>query len=210
MPIMSRAQRAFCRSGPWRAVAGNAVLPWSLQGYEPRGEVLEIGAGSGAMAAEVLRRHLDASMTVTDLDPDMVEAATTRLVPFGDHAIVRLADATALPFADGTFDAVLSWVMLHHTLDWERALAEAVRVLRPGGSVVGYDLASTAPLRMLHRRDADTIRFMRVDELRAAVDDLDVDQAVLVPGLARLVVRFVLRKRAPGSGSGGRDAAPPG
>ena len=35
---------------------------------------------------------------------------------------------------------VLSWVMLHHTVEWERALAEAIRVLRPSGQLVGYDL----------------------------------------------------------------------
>jgi len=54
MPTMSRLQAAFCRSRPWRALAGNVVLSWSLQEFEPHGGVLEIGAGSGAMAAELL------------------------------------------------------------------------------------------------------------------------------------------------------------
>ena len=104
------------------------------------------------MAAELLARYDETNMTVTDFDPEMVDAASTRLAEFGDRVTVRQADATALPFPDGSFDAVLSWVMLHHTVEWDTALAEAVRVLRPGGHVVGYDLLSTAPLRLLHHR----------------------------------------------------------
>jgi ubiquinone/menaquinone biosynthesis C-methylase UbiE len=191
---MSRVQAAFCRSRPWQAFAGNAALPWSLQGFEPHGDVLEIGAGSGAMAAELLARHDEPTMTVTDFDQDMVDAASARLAEFGDRVTVRQADATALPFPDESFDAVLSWVMLHHTVEWEKALTECVRVLRPGGHVVAYDLLSTAPLRLLHRGD-DRLRMMRVHELRAVVRELPIDQAILTPSVAGFVVRFLLRKR---------------
>ena len=196
MPTMSRVQAAFCRSRPWQAFAGRAALPWSLQGFEPHGDVLEIGAGSGAMAAELLARYDQASMTVTDFDQDMVDAAAARLAGFGGRAVVRQADATALPFPDGSFDAVLSWVMLHHTVEWEKALAESVRVLRPGGHVVGYDLVSTAPVRLLHRGDGARLRLLSVSDLRAVVRELPVDQAILTPGLAGFVVRFLLRKSA--------------
>jgi ubiquinone/menaquinone biosynthesis C-methylase UbiE len=196
MPTMSRVQAAFCRSQPWRAFAGNAVLPWSLQGFEPHGDVLEIGAGSGAMAAELLAHYDQPTITVTDFDQEMVDAASARLAGFGDRVTVRQADATALPFPDRSFDAVLSWVMLHHTVEWEKVLAESVRVLRPGGHVVGYDLLSTALLRLLHQGDGARLRMMRVHELRAVVRNLPVDQAILTPGLAGFVVRFLLRKRA--------------
>jgi len=194
MPEMTRAQATFCRSAPWRWLARRVVLPWSLQGFEPQGDVLEVGAGSGAMAAELLAAHPHITMTVTDFDEKMVEVAKGRL---GDRAIVRQADATALPFDDQSFDCVVSWVMLHHTVKWEKALAEAVRVLRPGGHLVGYDLLSTLPMRVLHRDDHDQIRTMRLTELRATLDDLPIDQAVLSPSLAGLVARFVLRKRVP-------------
>jgi ubiquinone/menaquinone biosynthesis C-methylase UbiE len=56
-------------------------------------------------------------MTNADLDQEMVDAASARLAEFGDRVTVRQADATALPFPDGSFDAVLSWIMLHHTTD---------------------------------------------------------------------------------------------
>lgn len=195
MPNMSRFQVAFCRSRPWRALSGHAVLRWALQGFEPRGNVLEIGAGSGAMAADLLARYDQFNMTVTDFDKAMVDSASARLAEFGNRVLVRQADATALPFPDGSFDAVLSCVMLHHTIEWETALAEAVRVLRPGGHVVGYDLLSTGPLRLLHHRDAARLRLIRIGELRAVVRDLPVEQAVLTLGSAHLVVRFLLRKR---------------
>jgi ubiquinone/menaquinone biosynthesis C-methylase UbiE len=192
---MSRVEVAFCRSIPWRAFTRNTILPWSLQGFEPRGHVLEIGGGSGAMAAELLSRVEQTTMTVTDFDQRMVDAASARLAPFGARVTVQHADATALPFPDRSFDAVLSWIMLHHTVEWEKALAEAVRVVRPGGHVVGYDLLATRLLRLSHQAEGRRVRMMRLGELRDVVRELPVDQAILTPSLAGLVVRFLLRKQ---------------
>ena len=192
MPSMSRFQSAFCRSAPWRTFARRIVLPWALQGLRPQGSVLEIGAGSGAMAAELLAMYPDVGLTVTDIDNEMVEVASTRLSQFGDRVTARHADATALPFPDGAFDAVVNWIMLHHTLEWETALAETIRVLRPGGQLVGYDLLSTAPLRLLHQTGARQ-RMIRLAEFREAPRDLPVDKALLTPSLAGLAVRFTFR-----------------
>src|SRR5437763_5388992 len=175
MPAMSPFEAAFCRSAPWRLFARRLVLPWALQGIRPQGRVLEIGAGSGAMAAELLAMFDDITMCVTDLDDDMVTAAAERLAPFGDRVECRQADATALPFADASFDTVLSWIMLHHTVEWEKALAECVRVLRPGGHLVGYDVMATRPMRLLQRHDGEEVRMMRLGELRAALGGLAVD-----------------------------------
>ena len=194
MPTMSRFEAAFCRSAPWRLAARRVLLPWALQGTDPAGDVLEIGAGSGAMAAELLATHPGILMTVTDFDAEMVAAAERRLDPYADRTSTRQADATGLPFEDDSFDFVLSWIMLHHTVEWEKALAEAVRVTRPGGHVVGYDLLSTAPLRALHQAERARFRMMRFGELRETVRDLPVTQAILTPALGRFAVRFTLRK----------------
>jgi ubiquinone/menaquinone biosynthesis C-methylase UbiE len=194
MPTMSRFESGFCRSAPWRFWARRVVLPWALQGIHPGGHVLEIGAGSGAMAAELLAGYPGITMTVTDFDSDMVAAAERRLVPYAERSTARQADATALPFDDDAFDVVLSWIMLHHTIEWEKALAEAVRVVRPGGHVVGYDLLSTAPLRALHQAEGARFRMMKFAELRHAVRQLPAAQAVLTPGGGGFVVRFALRK----------------
>jgi ubiquinone/menaquinone biosynthesis C-methylase UbiE len=194
MPTMTRFQAAFCRSAPWRGFARRVVLPWALQGFRPEGSVLEVGAGSGAMAVEVLTAFPNVTVTATDYDVAMVDSERGRLAPFGDRATARQADATALPFDDGSFDVVLSWVMLHHTVEWEKALAEAVRVVRPGGHIIGYDLLSTAPLRLVHRGDGERLRLMGLRELREALRELPVEQATLTPSLAGLVVRFTFRK----------------
>ena len=146
------------------------------------------------MAAELLAAYPGVTMTVTDFDAEMVAAANRRLAAFADRATARQADATALPFDDDTFDVVVSWIMLHHTIEWERALAEAIRVVRPGGQLVGYDLLSTAPLRTLHQAEGTRFRMMKFRELRDTVRELPVAHAILTPGGGGFVVRFTLRK----------------
>jgi hypothetical protein len=76
-----------------------------------------------------------------------------------------------------------------------------VRVVRPGGHVVGYDLLATAPFRLLHQAEGAGVRMMRLSELREALRSLPVDQAVLTPSIAGLAVRFTLRKTGPSDGS---------
>jgi len=160
-----------------------------------RGDVVEIGCGSGAMAAEVLRRFPDTRLTATDYDDAMVRAARSRLAPFGDRAEVRQADATRLPFADAAFDTALSFVMLHHVGQWEDAVRELVRVVRPGGQVVGYDLFGDGSGRVLHLREHD-VRLMRRAELRRTFDGLRVDGTVIRPGFGGTVARFRSRRVA--------------
>lgn len=174
MPSMSTIESLFCRSAPWEAATGRWVLPWALQGIGPRGRVLEIGGGGGAMATQILAASPPdlVELTVTDIDPAMVEAAGRRMQPFRGRAHAQVADATALPFPDGAFDTVVSFIMLHHVLDWEQALAEAVRVLAPGGVLVGYDLLASAPARLLHRLEGAPHRFIGRGELRPHLQTL--------------------------------------
>src|SRR3954469_10387921 len=150
MPAMTPPERLVCQSAPWRVFARHVVLPWALGGDEPTGRVLEIGAGSGAMAAELLERYPTTTMVASDFDPAMVDNATDRLRRYGNRVEARQADATALPFADGSFDTVVTFIMLHHTVEWEKALAEATRILLPGGKLVGYDLLRSRPTPQLH------------------------------------------------------------
>jgi ubiquinone/menaquinone biosynthesis C-methylase UbiE len=194
MPEMSTLERGYCRSAPWRWFARKAVLPWALQGERLQGDVLEIGGGSGAMASELLHKFPDVRLTVTDYDPAMVETARGRLQQLGERVTVRQADATQLPFADAAFDAVVSFIMLHHVIDWEAAIAEAIRVLRPGGRLIGYDLLASPPMRLLHQAERTRHRMMRLDQLRDEVRRLPV-LGSLDRSLGGLTVRFALEKR---------------
>jgi 16S rRNA G1207 methylase RsmC len=82
---MSKAERAFCCGALWRTSARTIVgsLPTDRLGDE----VLEIGSGSGAIAAELSRAHPGLAITATDLDPVMVDAATD------SYSAVRPRDA---------------------------------------------------------------------------------------------------------------------
>jgi ubiquinone/menaquinone biosynthesis C-methylase UbiE len=193
---MSRVEKAVCRSAPWRVFTRHLVLPWALQGTRLSGEVLEIGAGSGAMAEELLATTPAITMCVTDFDQTMVSSAVEKLARFGTRVTARQADATALPFGDSSFDTVVSWIMLHHTVAWEKTLSEAVRVLRPGGLLLAYDLIDAGPMRWLHRAEHADHRMVGIDELRSELARLPVVDVSVRPGLGHVVMRFKAR-RAP-------------
>ena len=184
MARMSDLESVFCRTPPWRAFARRFVVPRVLP-RDPAAlgaEVLEIGCGSGAMAAEVLRARPDIQRYVaTDVDPAMVALARRQLAGFGDRAEVQEVDASGLPFADGSFDAVVSWLMLHHTIAWERVLADAVRVLRPGGLLAGYDLPDSRRSRFIHQVTRSRVRMVAPDDLAAELEGLGLGDVTVRP-----------------------------
>lgn len=198
MPVMAGVESAFCRSAPWRLFARRVIVPWALRDAGAiAGRVLEVGAGSGAMAAEVLARHPTIQLLATDVDRDMVVAARRRLRPFGARADVLRADAMNLPFDDASFDTVCSWLMLHHTLQWEACLSEAVRVLRPGGWLLGYDLTDTAAARVIHRLDRSPHRLASPEELHRTLSVLPVTDLSVASRAIGHVVRFAGRAAMP-------------
>lgn len=103
--------------------------------------VLDVPTGSG-VALRGLRpgRHVD--LVAADISPRMLEraAATARHRGVAGQVTTTLADVGALPFADGTFDLVVSFTGLHVFPDPQRAIHEIVRVLRPGAALVGSAL----------------------------------------------------------------------
>jgi len=90
--------------------------------------VLDVGGGTGNYAAAMRDAGLD--VTVLDFNAGMLERAAAKGLP------TIQGDAAALPFADGSWDAVTLISMLHHVPDWRAAIAEARRVVAPGGRVV--------------------------------------------------------------------------
>ncbi len=190
MTAMSNIEARFCRSAPWRCFAGGVVLPWAIKDAPIGPRILEIGGGSGAMASEVLRRHPAVHLTVADIDPAMVNAAQARLAPFGPRAAAVVGDATNLDLPAGSFDTVCTWLMLHHTLDWPQVIAEALRVARPGGTILGYDLTNSGVARLTHRLDRSEHRLIRPEDLRSELDRLDLQSSRVETSLGGLVMRF--------------------
>jgi len=148
MSAMSKVEAKFCRSAPWRGFAQRVVMPCAIKDAVIGSQVLEIGGGSGAMAFEMLRQNDAVHLTTADVDPAMVAAAKTRLAPFADRANSVRGDATSLDLPDSSFDTICSWLILHHTIEWPSVLAEASRVVRPGGTIVGYDLTESGVSRL--------------------------------------------------------------
>jgi len=104
------------------------------------GTLLDIGTGTGRVL-ELLAPRVRQALGV-DASRSMLALARARLAgPEFGHCSVRLADMYRLPLASATFDTVVMQMVLHHAEDPGLALAEAARVLRPGGRLLLIDLA---------------------------------------------------------------------
>lgn len=197
MPGMSAIESAFCRSSPWRSFARTVVLPWALAGRPLSGEVLEIGAGSGAMASGVAAAYPTARLTVTDVDPAMVEAARTRLASHGNVTSVQTASVSALPFDDASFDGVTSFLMLHHVVDWEAAVVEVRRVLKPGAAFLGYDLTDTVTARLVHRADRSPHRLISPPGLAGRLSEVGFVKVTVQASVRGHLMRFAAAAPGP-------------
>jgi SAM-dependent methyltransferase len=112
------------------AVTALAINPLFDQVHlRPGIRLLDVGSGPGALAAEAANRG--ARSVGADLSPGMIEVAR-RLYPAIEY---READVENLPFPDRTFDAVVCAFGLGHFPRPERAVAECVRTLSPGGRI---------------------------------------------------------------------------
>jgi ubiquinone/menaquinone biosynthesis C-methylase UbiE len=146
------------------------------------------------MAARMLSRHPGLTLVATDLDAGMIARTRTSLSVFGGRATVVDADAADLPFDDDRFDVVLSFAMLHHVGSWEDAVAEALRVLRPGGCFVGYDAVDGPLVRLLHWGEGENVRVLRRGQLERRFAGLPVHEFRTHNSPTGLVVRFCATK----------------
>ncbi len=112
----------------------------------PGGRLLDIATGTGDIALEALRQVPGVRVTAADFSLPMMEAG--RVKPRGEILDWLAADTLHLPFADNTFDAVVSGFLLRNVVDVAAALAEQRRVVRPGGHVVSLE-TSPPPANLL-------------------------------------------------------------
>ncbi len=104
----------------------------SLMAPEPGWDLLDIATAAGHTAF-AFAPHV-ATVVASDLVDEMLEVARTQAAERGhDNVSFERADAEALPFGDGSFDAVTCRIAPHHFNTPERFVAEVARVLRPGG-----------------------------------------------------------------------------
>lgn len=126
-------------------------------GVESGMSILDVGCGTGVLF-DMLRRLVgdDGSVTGVDFSFQMVRMAH-RNFPFSNVNVVD-ADATALPFADSTFDMGISFDAFAHFRSQQKALEEAHRVLKPGAKFYIIHLISSTELSELHQEIGGAIR----------------------------------------------------
>jgi demethylmenaquinone methyltransferase/2-methoxy-6-polyprenyl-1,4-benzoquinol methylase len=102
----------------------------------PDDVVLDVAAGTGAVALELVRQK-GCSVVGVDQSPEMLAEARRRLTFAGETKRVRLVEATAerLPFDDASFDGLTAAYLLRYLSDLPAGLRELARVLRPGATV---------------------------------------------------------------------------
>jgi ubiquinone/menaquinone biosynthesis C-methylase UbiE len=122
-------------------------------GMVAHGKAIDLGCGPGYLAAEMVRQAPGLHVTGVDLSDEMLAEArayarqrsTTQAISF------RKGDVQQIPFEDGSVDLVVSTLSLHHWSDPVAVLDEVARVLRPGGSLLIFDLRRdlSAPMWLL-------------------------------------------------------------
>lgn len=103
-----------------------------------RGKMLEVPVGTGVLTMPVYKTIPNAEVTCLDYSADMMAVAQHRAEKMGlSNVLFRQGDVGALPFADSSFDLVLSLNGFHAFPDKEAAYQEIFRVLKPGGIFCG-------------------------------------------------------------------------
>jgi SAM-dependent methyltransferase len=161
---------------------------------DPSQRVLDVGCGPGALTARLARRVGAERIAAVDPSESFVAACAAR-VPGAD---VRRGEAGSLPWPDGTFDAVLSQLVINFLPDPVRGVAESVRVSRPGGMLAAcvWDYGDRMQLlrafwnaaRELDPEVPDEGQTMRI-RTAEALDRLWREGGVDDVGTASLVVR---------------------
>jgi ubiquinone/menaquinone biosynthesis C-methylase UbiE len=163
--------------------------------WDGRGPVLDVGTGTALIPIEFCRQSPAGDVMAVDAAAHMLELAreNVRRAGFEGRITCQLVDAKRMPFADGTFPAVMSNSIVHHVPDPRAAFAEITRVAAPGATIFLRDLlrpTDEATLRQLvdtyaagandHQRRmfAESLHAaLTVDEVRALVAGVGFDPA---------------------------------
>jgi SAM-dependent methyltransferase len=148
---VNRLHHWLCRSARWQKTIQQRV-PWVLSTADLGQDVLELGPGPG-LTTDMLRGKVK-RLTAIEVDLELAASLGSRLR--GSNVQVVAGDATAMPFSEGQFSAVVSFTMLHHLPSPElqdRLFRQVWLVLEPGGVFVGSDSLQSWLMRVIHIGD---------------------------------------------------------
>ena len=156
------------------------------------GEILDLGTGTARIPLLLCEQTDDVRIVAVDLSESMLDLARLNIEIASQMSRIMLdrVDAKAMPFDDGRFDVVLSNSIVHHIPDPQRAIAESVRVCKPGGYFFFRDLLRPESNDAIDHLSAtyvggetDYARKMFEDSLRAALTVEEVQAIVETLGL---------------------------
>lgn len=128
--VQGYAGRMDLQTGP--SLLKNRVETGILQRFVTGGDVLDVGVGTGRASLPLAR----SGKNVTGVDSSQAMLDKCRELACGTPISLALGDVTALPFADRSFDSVISLNTMTHFPHWQQILKEWIRVARPGGQIL--------------------------------------------------------------------------
>jgi len=135
---LAATHRGIWALGDYALMAEEVMAPLgpvlvAATGIAPGVRVLDVAAGSGNTSLPAAKTG--ANVVSTDLTPELLQRSQARAAAQGLTLDYQEANAQALPFGDGEFDAVISAIGVMFAPDHQRAADELVRVCRPGGMI---------------------------------------------------------------------------
>lgn len=149
---MNKRHIEVLSSSRWAEMLERDLLPWVTSVTELGDDVLEVGPGPG-LTTDLLRKRT-ARLTAMEIDKALAEQLARRLA--GTNVKVVIGNAASSGFPDSRFSAAACFAVLHHvdsTAVQNQIFTELLRVLRPGGALVGSDGYDNEGTRQAHIGD---------------------------------------------------------
>ncbi|MFC1871727.1 class I SAM-dependent methyltransferase [Chloroflexota bacterium] len=123
------------------------IIIHELKRHHPQGMLVDVGCGTGYFLIDMARAFNDLKFVGVDISSQMVEKATGNITSSGfiERVSFRVGDILRLPFESNSIDFVVSTLSLHHWIQPSQGLEEILRVLKPGGQFLVFDLKRNSP-----------------------------------------------------------------